>query len=135
MSIYRKFEREPPSDVHAKPLKRDTTTAPITAPLPRRAGPVEEPLPQTMTWAAKLPRDIRPMTLLRTYPRIANFMAAAWPDPTSFRPYIDELFVDRRGNRQGFPPDVMAELFALRGFYEELHPTLGTRWESTDKRR
>jgi hypothetical protein len=134
MSIYRKFEKETYSDVHAKPLKQDTTTRPDVTPPPHKGAPAEEPLPQTMTWAAKLPRDIRPMSLIRAYPRIANLMATRWTDPTSFRPYIDELFVDRRGNRQGFPPEVMAELFALRGYYEELHPLMDSRWGNTNKR-
>jgi hypothetical protein len=136
MSIYRKFERESPIDVHAKPLKRATATQPAPAPAPPRKGePAAEPLPATMQWAAKLPADIRPMNLLRQFPRIANFMAAAWPDPDSLRPYLDELFVDRRGNRRGFPPDVMAELFALRGFYEELHPATQKRWDDSMRHR
>jgi hypothetical protein len=28
---------------------------------------------------------------------------AMWPDPNSFRRYMDDLLVDKRGNRQGFP--------------------------------
>jgi hypothetical protein len=134
MSIYRKFDREPSSDVHARPVKRETAPG-EAAPTPqRRRAPTDEALPQTLTWAAKLPRDVRPIELLRAFPRIANLLAANWTEPTLLRPYIDELFVDRRGNRKGFPPQVMEELFALRGYYEEMHPSTGKRWDLANKR-
>ena len=134
MSIYRKIDREPESDVHAKRVKREAVTPPVAPAAQRKVAPTDEPLAQTVTWAAKLPRDIRPMALLRSFPRIANLLAVTWTEPTAFRPYIDELFVDRRGNRQGFPPEVMEELFALRAFYEEMHPAERRRWDNTDKR-
>ena len=134
MSIYRKFDREPLSDVHAKPIKRADDAAPGSA-QSRRAKPAEEPLPATIQWAAKLPPDVRPMNLLRQFPRIANALASSWGDPALLRPYLDELFVDRRGNRQGFPPEVMAELFALRTFYEGLYPTHDRRWDDSMKHR
>lgn len=132
MSIYRKFERESPIDVHAKPRKRATEGPPAAQ---RRGEPANEPLAATFQWAAKLPSDVRPMSLLRQFPRIANFMAAAWSDPGALRPYLDELFVDRRGNRKGFPPDVMGELFALRTYYEGLHPATNKRWDDSTRHR
>jgi len=134
MSIYRKFEREPSSDVHAKPVKIEAAK-PVVPEAPRRRGnPADEPLPLTVTWAAKLPPDVRPMVTLRTFGRIGNALAASWTDPAAFLRYIDELFVDRRGNRQGFPPEVMEELFALRAYFEELHPSERKRWEIANKR-
>ncbi len=57
-------------------------------------------------------------------------MAAMWPDPNSFRRYMDDLLVDKRGNRQGFPVDVLRELFELRAYYDELHPNISRPWES-----
>jgi hypothetical protein len=134
MSIYRKFERESLSDVHAKRLKTEAPKESGDAAAQRKRDPAGDPLPKTMTWVAKLPHDIRPMALLRSYPRIANLLAANWTEPASFRPYIDELFVDRRGDRQGFPPEVMEELFALRGYYEDMHPVTGKRWDIPNKR-
>jgi hypothetical protein len=56
-------------------------------------------------------------------------MAAMWPDPNSFRRYMDDLLVDKRGNRQGFPVDVLRELFELRAYYEEQYPDLSRPWE------
>ena len=134
MSIYRKFDREPSNDVHAKPLKVDAAQ-PQTPPAARRRGdPADEPMPLTVNWAAKLPADVRPTVLVRTFGRVANLLAASWTDPTAFLHCIDELFVDRRGNRKGFPPEVMEELFAQRAYYEELHPTSGKRWDVANKR-
>ncbi len=134
MSIYRKFEREPSNDVHAQRVKVDRAEPVATPAAQRRGRPADEPLPMTVTWAAKLPRDVRPMVLLRTFSRIANGLAANWTDPAAFLPFIDDLFVDRRGNRKGFPPEVMAELFALRAYYEEAHPTSRKRWDVANKR-
>jgi hypothetical protein len=146
MSIYRKFDSESHIDVYAKPLKRaaeNPTSAPRgdAAPAPsamlarRRGEPADEPLAWTVEWAAKLPPDIRPMNLVRQFPRIGNFLAATWTSPDTLRPYLDELFVDRRGNRKGFPPDVMEELFALRNYYEELYPATGKRWDDSMRHR
>jgi len=84
----------------------------------RRAQPANEPLPGTMKWIARLPRNIRPMALLRTYPRIANALTVAWPDREAFRAYLYDLLIDRRGNRQGFPADVLRELLALRLYFD-----------------
>ena len=65
-------------------------------------------------WASTLPPDVRPNALLAKFPRIANLIAVLWRDPNSLRRYIDDLLVDKRGNRQGFPLDVLREFFALR---------------------
>ncbi len=76
----------------------------------------------TMNWASTLPADARPNALLAKFPRIANLIAVLWQDPNSLRRYIDDLLVDKRGNRQGFPLDVLRELFALRAYYDEVNP-------------
>jgi hypothetical protein len=135
MSIYRKIDREPSSDVHAKTVKRDAAIETSTPGSQHKGAPTDEPLPQTVAWAAKLPPDVQPLVLMRSFPRIANFVAANWSEPTSFRAYVDELFVDRRGDRRGFPPEVMEELFALRAFYEDLYPTTDKKWNDANKHR
>ena len=43
--------------------------------------------------------------------------------------YFDELLVDRRGGRQGFPKDVLRELLVLRSYYERFHPNLQSPWQ------
>jgi hypothetical protein len=84
----------------------------------RKANPVNEPLPVTFRWMARLPSDVRPHLLLREFPRIANALALEWRDPELFRTRLYDLLVDKRGNRRGFPVGVQAELLALRAFFD-----------------
>jgi hypothetical protein len=80
----------------------------------RKAAPVSTPLPRTLTWAESLPPDIRPTALLHRYARIANLIAATWPDAKAFERYMESLLTDKRGgSRQGFPVDVLRELTTL----------------------
>jgi hypothetical protein len=68
----------------------------------------------TTQWMLALPREIRPVELMRRYPRIANQLSAQWQDNEFSLHLLDELVLDRRGNRQGFPRTVAIELQALR---------------------
>jgi len=86
----------------------------------RNAAPAGKPLPRTLKWVATLPPNVQPTALLRQYARIANVIAATWQHPTSLRSYLDCLFSDNRGNRQGFPPDVLNELIALKRYHDSL---------------
>jgi len=100
----------------------------------RRQSPVGEPLPMTFKWVAKLPRSVQPLTLLRQYPRIANMMAGMWQDPPSCRAYVHDLLTDRRGNRKGFPQEIVQELVRLRVHYENLHPAMLDVYKDVNKR-
>jgi hypothetical protein len=132
MSIYRRTDRVPLSDVTVA----GTTHAP-GAPLQsdqdgrkrRAADPANGLLRPTTNWASTLPPAVRPNTLLAKFPRIANLIAALWQDPSSLRRYLDDLLVDKRGDRQGFQPDILRELFALRAYYDELNPQTSRPWE------
>ena len=84
----------------------------------RKASPAAEVLPVTVKWIARLPRPIRPMNLLRQFPRVANMLATSWSDRESFRTTLYDLLVDKRQNRRGFPSDVIAELLTLRSYFE-----------------
>lgn len=100
----------------------------------RRQTPMGEPLPITFRWIAKLPRRVRPFALLRQYPRIANMMAGMWPDQQAYHAYLHDLLTDRRGNRRGFPPEIVQELLALRVHYEQLHPGMLAATKDASKR-
>jgi hypothetical protein len=64
------------------------------------------------------------------YVRIANALARAWSAPRACLEYFDDLLIDRRGGRQGFPFDVALELAGLKDYYEtEVHPTSQTVWD------
>ena len=84
----------------------------------RKANPAKEPLPVTFKWVASLPPAARPVALLRHYPRIANSLALCWRNPAAFRECLYGLLVDKRGNRRGFPQDVLRDLLALRDYFE-----------------
>ncbi len=145
MSIYRRFDRLPSNDMHAHRAKRHAPAeAQATAPHGaspkaqyrgvRKATPASEPLPRTLEWSASLPLDVQPTALLHHYGRIANVIAAIWRDPKSLQSYMDCLFTDDRGDRQGFPPGVLHELLALREHYDSLDAENRSTWTAVPKR-
>src|ERR1700752_1511374 len=56
------------------------------------------------------------------YPRIVEKIAILWGTVGMSR-YFSELLFDERGDREGFPPDVMGELFALSNYHEAMKPS------------
>jgi hypothetical protein len=131
MSIYRKYDamRLPSNDVYASSRHSSKSLAERpSAPIPdatqrqdrkrgRKAAPANVPLPRTLAWVESLPPSVKPAALLRQYARIANVLAAAWDDPKATSSYMNCLFRDDRGDRRGFPPDVLRELMALREYH------------------
>jgi hypothetical protein len=52
--------------------------------------------------------------------------------------YFNEILFDERGDREGFPPEVMAELFALSNYHESTKPSrsaLESAWHSAENER
>ena len=107
MSIYRRTDRVPLSDFAIEAQPR-----PVVAPSRddadwtkrRFSEPANGLLKPTANWAAALPIEAQPRSLMHKFPRIANLVAVLWQDPNSLRRYVDDLLVDKRGgNRQGFP--------------------------------
>jgi hypothetical protein len=81
-----------------------------------------------------LPHPIRLNELLN-YPHVVNRLADLWGFPVQMRAYLEELLLDSRGTRHGFPLGVIAELTALRSYYEtRVHPVRADVW-STVRRR
>ena len=129
MSIYRTLDEGPTSEmsVQREVIKRKRSeTRPrvpsattVDAQSLRRSSPSSEPLPKTFRWIARLPAPIRPFQLLRRFPRVANALACAWEDRETFRTCLYNLLVDTRGDRKGFPPEVEAELLALRAYHDD----------------
>jgi hypothetical protein len=132
MSIYRRTDRVSLNDLTITAGTR-ATDVPSQNDEDWSKRRVSEPanglLRPTMNWASRLPSDTRPNSLLTKFPRIANLIAVLWQDPNSLRRYVDDLLVDKRGNRQGFPLDVLRELFALRAYYDEVNPQTSRPWE------
>ena len=95
----------------------------------RRGAPLDKLLPRTAEWMATLQVNFQPRELARQFPRIANAMATAWPDPVACEAYFDELLVDRRGQRKGFPPEILRELKELRRYYAHVQKKVVLEWK------
>ena len=66
--------------------------------------------------------EIQPRALLQKLPRIANALARLWQDDVRLRLFLDELLIDRRRGRHGFPPEIHNELLVLREYCEGRYP-------------
>ena len=102
----------------------------------RQAQPPEALLGDTIKWLAALPQNVRPTSLPIQHVRIANALARLWSDHRRCLEYLEELLIDRRGDRQGFPFEVALEIAGLKDYYEtEVHPTAQTAWDLIITRR
>lgn len=61
-----------------------------------------------------------PMQLANAHPRIIERIVALWNQGSSLEAYLDDLLIDRRGNREGFPPPIIMEILALKNFFLSL---------------
>lgn len=85
--------------------------------------------PRAIQWLASLDERIRPRILPGLYIRIVNTIADRWSEPDLMRSYFDELMVDRRGDRAGFPDDILVELSTLKHYYDkDLFPVKEDVW-------
>ena len=66
---------------------------------------------------SSLDEAVRPQELAARYPRIVNQIARQWRTPTLIDKYFQDLLMDTRGNRQGFPLKIVMELSTLREHY------------------
>jgi hypothetical protein len=132
MSIYRPLKRSPRSDVHhvtehsigsqTNKQERVPRASDQNWSGRRKAKPAEFLFPTTTRWMATLSPEFQPTAIGKAFPRIANTLAALWTRPDAFTSYLDDLLSDRRGGRQGFPIEALAELHALRGYYAVSRP-------------
>jgi hypothetical protein len=83
-----------------------------------KAEPINVALPRTLEWAFKLPREVQPQELMRTFGRVADLLASNGDDAEATVACLHQLLVDtRQGCRRGFPPNVVNELLALQTYY------------------
>jgi hypothetical protein len=124
--------------LHAAETVRKDDTPPVDPEIDwtrvRRTRPLDQLLPAARRWADLLPQALRPVHLMEQYPWVANRIAFAWPDPRAVHDVLDDLLIDRRGGRRGFPPCVLVELMMLRSLVDGAHsmdvptrPDLATR--------
>ena len=73
----------------------------------RRTQPEEILSAETIQWLADVPLGVRPELLPVEFVRIANALSRRWKARAAFLACLDDLLIDRRGNRRGFPLGIM----------------------------
>jgi hypothetical protein len=86
-------------------------------------------------WLAALPQSLQPRETAARFPHIVNKLATLWQTPKACRAYFDDLLLDGRGDRTGFPGRVAQELVTLKYHYDAIvHPTAQNAWDDISKR-
>ena len=87
---------------------------------------------------ASIDAAVRPVRLAAAFPRIVNRIAVLWRTPRNMDRYFDDLLVDTRGNRKGFPLEILTELITLKDHYQtKVFPAIrrGDLWDVGDRIR
>ncbi|MDH3208819.1 MAG: hypothetical protein OEM00_02310 [Burkholderiaceae bacterium] len=77
-----------------------------------------------LEWLMHLPPGVRPQRLCQEFPRVANLLAEAWTDRHSAVAELNDLIIDKRVGRRGFPAPVRDELCSLRNMLGAPRPNL-----------
>ena len=101
----------------------------------RKDTPPETLSDATHAWLAELPEAVRPKQLALRYARLANRLCEVWGTRTKCERLLDDLMIDRRGGRKGFPLPVANELATLRDHYFRLHRGGPSAWEYVEMGR
>lgn len=90
---------------------------------------------EAAAWVAGLPEAVRPKQLALRYARLANRLAQVWKDQPRCERLLDELMIDKRGGRKGFPLPVVNEVATLRKHYSKLYRKGDSAWEHVEMGR
>ena len=102
----------------------------------KRTAGASEPLSDEATeWMTSLPDTVQPKQLALRYARLANRICKLWKEPQKCDRFLDDLMMDRRGGRKGFPLPVANELASLRDYYFRLHHHGKSAWEHVEMGR
>ena len=69
-----------------------------------------------------------PTEIEKDFPRIVTAITLLWGNP-EMDTYFNRITVDERGDREGFPPEVMSDIMFLAGLHVLAYP-----FDSTDAR-
>ena len=75
---------------------------------------------EARTWLASIEDGVRPEHVAASRPRLVNEIAKLWRRPRELNQYFDELLMDKRGNRDGFPMEVISELNELKEYFQTI---------------
>jgi hypothetical protein len=83
---------------------------------------------ESEAFLSSLNESVRPQQLAERFPRIVNKLTTLWRRPMQLDEYFDELIIDKRGNRQGFPLSILMELTNLKEHFETAFPVRSNVW-------
>jgi hypothetical protein len=90
---------------------------------------------EVRAWLERLPEPVRPLRCGADYPHVINRLGSAWADPDRCARVFDDLLLDARGDRHGFPEGIALELARLKNYFEtQVHPTAQTVWDEILRR-
>lgn len=72
----------------------------------------------TYKWVLTLPVEVWPLWLMKYFPRIANQFADTWGSRSACETLFEQLLMDQRGTRKGFPMTISREIMALKLYFE-----------------
>ena len=70
-------------------------------------------LSQAHLWLREIPSSLLPKHMCRHHPHLANRFADCWGDKERLQVLIDDLLIDKRGDRKGFSARVRGEIEQL----------------------
>lgn len=66
--------------------------------------------------------ELFPKVTAEKYPHVLTRIVAQWHSPRAMEDYFGELMVVDERRKQGFPEEVMLEIFALSNLHDKLFP-------------
>jgi hypothetical protein len=98
-------------------VKKEESVAPTPYAPNRPLVPSPELTGEALRLLVKVDRWVTLRELPENFPRVLNRLAVVWGRPSEADRCFEELLMNSRANRQGFPLAVVSELTALRHFY------------------
>lgn len=98
---------------YKRPAQEQRIAAPAVQPIARRSAELSLEAERLLDGLAK---KLQLRLLPSQFPRVLNQVAALWNRPAAAASCLQELLIDTRGTRAGFPPAVLSELLALRNY-------------------
>jgi hypothetical protein len=90
---------------------------------------------EAVAWLDALSPDVRPHHLSERFPRICNRLAERWKHADLLVPYFDDLLMDNRGGRQGFPLSIAIEIVTLKEYFLQTRGANSGGWAQIAPKR
>jgi len=74
---------------------------------------------ETHLWIHSIPSSLHPKQLCRAHPHLVNRLAACWGDAAGVAAFMDDVLIDKRGNRKGVSDRVRTELVRLKKHHDK----------------